>query len=322
MHASLKALLAGIIDYAGLFPPARLPLDEAVRNYLRYRAEPESWMLGRFVCPTARLEELGLVHEFTAAKPPFTISCLGRGGIQSDELLPGIRADLELISSFRQCHTDTAEVDVYETKLAAQILERENRRRSDVLAKIAGLLEQASLTAFFELPLDQNWRESAGALAETLAKLGAAQRRRPHGIKIRCGGVEPRDFPSAEQLAGIIHLCRQRGIPLKATAGLHHPFRYHDPALAVAMHGFLNVFGAAVLNYANSLTEDEIREIIMDENSRDFVFDDDRFRHSQFVVPTAQIVEARRAAMLSFGSCSFDEPRNDLERLGFPAQRV
>ena len=49
VSASLRALLAGVIDYAGLFPPATLPLDEAVRNYARYRREPEGWMLGRLV---------------------------------------------------------------------------------------------------------------------------------------------------------------------------------------------------------------------------------------------------------------------------------
>jgi hypothetical protein len=55
---SLRALMAGAIDYAGLFPPAKLPMDQAIRNYARYRQEPESWMLGRFVCPAARFDEV------------------------------------------------------------------------------------------------------------------------------------------------------------------------------------------------------------------------------------------------------------------------
>src|SRR5262245_38924762 len=58
MNPALRALLGGIIDYAGLFPPAQLPLEEAIRNYARYRTEPESWMLGRFVIPATRLKEL------------------------------------------------------------------------------------------------------------------------------------------------------------------------------------------------------------------------------------------------------------------------
>ena len=46
MNASLRALLTGVVDYAGLFPPARLPLDEAIRNYARYRQGSDAWMLG------------------------------------------------------------------------------------------------------------------------------------------------------------------------------------------------------------------------------------------------------------------------------------
>src|SRR5256885_6068138 len=55
---TLRALLEHVIDYAGLFPPARLPLAESLRNYLAYRASGQSWMLGGFVCPVGRLSEL------------------------------------------------------------------------------------------------------------------------------------------------------------------------------------------------------------------------------------------------------------------------
>src|SRR4051812_41630301 len=58
MTFGLRTLLAGIIDYAGIFPPARLPLEQAIRNYARYRQGPASWMLGRFVCPAAQLTPL------------------------------------------------------------------------------------------------------------------------------------------------------------------------------------------------------------------------------------------------------------------------
>jgi len=54
---ALRALLENLIDYAGLFPPAALPMAEAVENYARYRDSAESWMLGRFVVPAARLHE-------------------------------------------------------------------------------------------------------------------------------------------------------------------------------------------------------------------------------------------------------------------------
>jgi hypothetical protein len=58
--ASLKALLANLIDYAGLYPPAGLPLAEVTAKYESYRASKESWMLNRLVLPAARLSEAGL----------------------------------------------------------------------------------------------------------------------------------------------------------------------------------------------------------------------------------------------------------------------
>ena len=55
---SQKALLSGLIDYAGLFPPAALSMEEAVRNYARYREGEHAWMLGKFVVPEARAHEV------------------------------------------------------------------------------------------------------------------------------------------------------------------------------------------------------------------------------------------------------------------------
>ena len=81
MNASLRALLTNVVDYAGLFPPAELSLDASIRNYARYRREPESWMLGRFICPATRLHELApYVGELFASGPPLAVAAPGRGG--------------------------------------------------------------------------------------------------------------------------------------------------------------------------------------------------------------------------------------------------
>ena len=55
---SLQTLLAGLIDYAGLFPPASLSMEQALANYARYREGEHAWMLGRFVVPAARASEV------------------------------------------------------------------------------------------------------------------------------------------------------------------------------------------------------------------------------------------------------------------------
>src|SRR6266508_6388261 len=50
-------LLEAALDYAGTFPPAKLDLAEALRNYARYRAGPHARLLGRFLVPAAKLGE-------------------------------------------------------------------------------------------------------------------------------------------------------------------------------------------------------------------------------------------------------------------------
>jgi hypothetical protein len=58
MTASARALLSGLIDYAGLFPPASLSLEEAVANYAKYLKGEYGWMLGKFIVPAALAREL------------------------------------------------------------------------------------------------------------------------------------------------------------------------------------------------------------------------------------------------------------------------
>jgi hypothetical protein len=313
MQASVRAFLSGIVDYAGLFPPARLPLPEALGNYLRYQAEPEQWMLGRFVCPAARLGELHALLKERSPDRSMAVSCLGRGGSEAAEFLTGLRADLELISVFTR---DTkATVDVYETRLPVQTLGQAAALR-ELLFEAAQLLGSRSLTAYFEIALDEAWRSSISAASDGLKALARAGQGLRHGIKIRCGGAEAKDFPSADQIAGVIHICREGGIPLKATAGLHHPVRHHDVTLGVAMHGFVNVFGAGVLAYATPIDEGVVRAIIADERADHFRFDENGFGHLEHRASTPQIAEARRAFVTSFGSCSFDEPKDGVRKLG------
>src|SRR5215831_15967464 len=57
---SLQALLGNLIDYAGLYPPAALPLPIVTERYRGFRASPEKWILGRLVLPAAKLADMAL----------------------------------------------------------------------------------------------------------------------------------------------------------------------------------------------------------------------------------------------------------------------
>ncbi len=55
--APLRALLSNLIDYAGLYPPAALPLPIVRERYRGFLASPDAWILNRLVLPFAKLRE-------------------------------------------------------------------------------------------------------------------------------------------------------------------------------------------------------------------------------------------------------------------------
>ena len=133
------------------------------------------------------------------------------------------------------------------------------------------------------------------------------------GFKLRTGGVEPSAFPPSEQLAFAIAACRDDHIPIKFTAGLHHPIRHFNSGVNAKMHGFINVFVAGVLASALGLDESKLLPILNEEDPKNFRFDDESLCYKELRATIDQIESARRQ-VISFGSCSFDEPRDDLRR--------
>jgi hypothetical protein len=321
MSASLRAFLSGVIDYAGLFPPANLPLDEAVRNYARYRNEPESWMLGRFVVPVGRLAELTASDVLPAEGPRWPFAVLGRVQEVGD-FLDVVKADVEAVGRFQREHGGRVAADVMDFRLPDLAAGWDLALAGGFLTLAEPLLHLAGgepVVPFFEIAAGPAWRDGA---ATVIAALAGHNRGLPHrgkapaGFKLRCGGREASAVPTAEQVAFAVVACRAAAVPLKCTAGLHHPVRRLDPVLQTKTHGFLNVFGAGVLAHARHLKEDEVRAIVEDEEAGDFVFDEGGFRWKDFHATTEEVARARREAVVSFGSCNFDEPRDDLRGLG------
>ena len=85
--SAIHALLRHSIDYAGLFPPAGLPMSEAVDNFARYLNNPSSWALGRFVVPAQRLGEFETAAQPHLTEPgarPWRLSALLGGDLERD----------------------------------------------------------------------------------------------------------------------------------------------------------------------------------------------------------------------------------------------
>jgi hypothetical protein len=327
MFASVRALLNGIIDYAGMFPPAKLPLEHAFRNYLRYRQEVENWMLGRFVCPVPRLVELAsLLQEVEQPEAAIPFSVLGTGGSSQEEFVANFKADLEAIANFGARFSHHLIVDTIEIRLPPDIgdllaADRDNLLFANV-SEYAEWFGPKGLAVYYEIPMRPKWRDGIEGLVRIAATANdwrAKQgftRCRKVGVKLRCGGLEAAAFPRPEQVAFTINTCRDAGVALKFTAGLHHPIRHYDQSVQTKMHGFLNVFGAGVLAHAHGLSIEQVQEIIADEDPKSFSFTDGRFGWKQCTADTKEIASIRQKALISFGSCSFDEPRDDLRTLG------
>ncbi len=320
MTSATTAFLSHLIDYAGLFPPANLDLPTALANYRAYRDAPDAWMLGRFIVPTPRLEETGTIAgDWFFPEDPWDFAALGRGGMDWKSYSAGLEADLSAIAAFRAQYGEGVRVSVLETRLPAKSWEALGAIIGETLDAIDNL---GGLTPFMEAgppPHDtEGWKRATLGIVDELANDNLT-RFTPAGFKVRCGGVTPDVFPTPDQLAWVIGLCRERRVPLKATAGLHHPIRHLNQEVGAKMHGFLNVFGAGILAYTHTLDRATLTEIISDEDPTHFDFDGDTFRWRDLTATADAIAHARQVGVLSYGSCSFDEPRDDLRGLGLLA---
>ena len=82
------------------------------------------------------------------------------------------------------------------------------------------------------------------------------------------------------------------------------------------MYGFFNIFGAALLLSKHNLSEADLTAIISEEDLSQFAFDGSTFTWKNHQLSGDEIAFARQNVALSYGSCSFDEPREDLVAAG------
>ncbi len=310
MTNSLKIFLSQIVDYAGLYPPANLPLEEAFCNFVKYQHDAEVWMLSRFVIPAKRLAELSQLADVFPRDDVLSFSVLGRGGKDADEFLENLKLDLADIHTFREVHGAGVVVDMFEISLPASIFV--DRASTHALVnEAADVLNKNGLAVFFEAPFGEGWQARAEKLIRSLRKL----KDKHVGFKLRTGGVTADAFPSTEQVAWAITSTRDAGVPIKATAGLHHPVRHYNESVQTKMHGFLNVFCAGVLAVVKNVSVEQIQAVLEDEDPANFIFDEAGFTWSDLRIVTTEVADARHQ-IVSFGSCSFDEPREDLRSIG------
>ena len=296
---SVRAAFGTLIDYAGLFPPAELPIARACSEYEAARRAPYAWMLGRFIVPAPLLATLP--DGFAAP-----LSVIVDGEVETFDRLGALRQA-------------GAQIDALEIPLRKSISpDRKNISRDDIL-DVTGELESnivvaglRDLPAFVEIPRFGPWR---GLLAETMNALARMQL----CAKLRCGGVTAEAFPSVDDVVEFILAAQEARLPFKATAGLHHPVRHTDKTTGFTMHGFLNLIAAVAL--AQRVERKTLDEIVAEEDPKAFAFDDTSFCWRDRRIGIADLTQTRREAFVGYGSCSFVEPIEDLCALGLLPSR-
>jgi hypothetical protein len=311
MTESLSVLLRRILDYAGLYPPAALEMQDAVSHYARHLDEDTNGMLATFVCPAARLEELAKAAENVVAKRPWALSILATGGDSSGKALKTLIEDLEWVDAFLEREGNRFQAAALELRIPAALC-ADSAGLASFLASVERALAVSSRgprRAFYEIGFGPHWRTALATLAQ-----GSGEMFR--GAKIRTGGLEAAAFPSPENVAAFILAARDAGVSFKATAGLHHPVRRFSNEVGAKMHGFLNVFLGAALAYARGLDAATLVRILNEEDPAQFRFGPEHIVWREHHVELPALGRARREFALSFGSCSYAEPVEDLEALG------
>ena len=289
--ASATALLAGVVDYAGLFPPAALAMPAAAAEFHAALTGPDAWMLGRFVVPATRLSELAeALVTLPADRPEWRVSAIVRDGVD---------ADGAAVADFNNAFSHhRARVDAVESKPAA-------------IEAIDGLAAQ------FGVGIDVYVEIAPGADAERWLQRVAARGLR---AKVRTGGVTAEAFPSPAVLAGFLAATVRHKVVFKATAGLHHAVRgsfrltYEPDAATAPMYGYLNMLLAtAALHAGRSVAAAEA--LLQQTDAAALVFAADTVRWGADVFPLSMLRDTRARHLASFGSCSFQEPVEELDAL-------
>lgn len=280
--SAIDSLLAGLFDYAGLYPPASLGMRSASNNYLQYARGERASALGKFIVNADRVEELRSLAGDAFGR----LSVVAMAGTDWDKLVGQIGDGTPIDSVEIKCGT-AADVE-----RVASTIPRE-------------------ITAYIEIGMDDAGREALKAVAAAGAR-----------AKVRMGGVVAEAFPASADVVRMLEAIAEHQLTFKATAGLHHPVRsrrpltYQPQSPHGVMHGFVNLCCAAALIYldgdraeAEALLEEQ------DPTAWRVLADAIEWRSRRWTA--SQISEVRSRFLLSIGSCSFEEPIRDLESLGW-----
>jgi hypothetical protein len=279
---AIDSLLEGLIDYAGLYPPAGLDMRSALRNYLSYGASKHAAVLGHFVVDLNRLVELR--EAAGDAVRDLRLSVVASPNTEWDELSWLLNEGFCI---------DAIEIKTEQPSEIESICKR----------------VPSSITTYFEIPVHSCTFDVLQGISDSGSR-----------AKLRMGGVVEERFPSTTAVANVLHALARSRIPFKATAGLHHPvrsyhpFNYEPDSPKGIMHGFLNLFLAAALMHCGGYVSDA-NLLLKEQDPNAWQMTSEAICWHSYRWSSDQLRMLREEFAISFGSCSFVEPIHDLEAL-------
>jgi hypothetical protein len=273
----LPEAFRGLVDDAAVFPPGDAPLPEALTAYVGRRDEWYADLVASFVVTDVAIPEV------TEAVPVSVVVTGGAGAI-AGALKLATKRDLT-VAGLEIALRDPDDLPGNARRVTAAV----DAARSD------GALDEDT-PVYVELPqtgASASWLAAADVVAEG-----------EHRLKFRTGGLQADLFPTPDTLAGWIDAALDRETPFKCTAGLHHAIAHRDHETGFPHHGFLNVL-LATRQAFDGATTDDVATLLADHYPNDLVA----------LARNSDLSGARRW-FVSFGSCSVQEPLDDLVGLG------
>jgi hypothetical protein len=270
---SVPPLLAGLLDDAAMFPPRGASVGDALDGHREARSSWYAPLVGPLLVPA---DEVGALW--------------GRLRSSSEPLTIGLVGPLTVVAGALAAAGDQVTIKHIESPVA--------KRGEDPMPGLTAFRTIAAGRAgYAEVPLTWGLLAALDVLTEARA---AGERIAP---KFRTGGLAAELFPTPVELAAVICACRDRDLPFKLTAGLHHALRHTDPETGFLHHGFLNVLAGSIAA-ADGAEAADVAEVLATTDA----------------VPLVEAVRSRletdRPLWIGYGTCSIAEPVDDMRRLG------
>ncbi len=297
-------LFGRLVDHAGLLPPAPLDMQTAVAAYRHARTGPGSWIVGRFLVPATKLEELAtvLVTTMTARERPWEV---------------GVVVDTDLGSAVA-----TAAAFHRELHPGASIVTAEARLDGGADGAAVERIHRAlgaiadDVAAFVEV--DVTGPAARVAHDVTTAAETITRSHRPGGVALRGEGPTPDQNPAPDAVAAFVTSATAAGVPFKATAGLDHPIRCDDASRGATHHGFVNLLVAAALAIDDA-PSDVVTAAVADTDRSAFGLSLGGFRWRDRRFTSTTLQRTRSRGLIGYGSRDLASPVAELAAMGLIA---